>query len=149
MRRLLVLSFALFALLPGAVSLSAQQSLAEAAAQAKTARQQLPVDAPTRDQIVKLLDLLQVRRNIQTVLDGTKEQMLKGAEQGFRRKVPDATPEQMESLRGMVDDEFSETSVDELVQIIIPIYQRHWTKSDVEQITAFYSSPIGQKVLRE
>ncbi len=31
----------------------------------------------------------------------------------------------------------------------IPIYQKHLTKGDVDAMTVFYSSPTGQKLLRE
>jgi len=32
---------------------------------------------------------------------------------------------------------------------MVPIYQKHLTKSDLDAILAFYSSPIGQKLQRE
>jgi uncharacterized protein len=36
-----------------------------------------------------------------------------------------------------------------LINAIIPIYQRHLTKTDIEEMIRFYSSPVGQKLLRE
>jgi hypothetical protein len=32
---------------------------------------------------------------------------------------------------------------------MIPVYQKHLTKGDVDAMGAFYSSPTGQKLLRE
>jgi uncharacterized protein len=32
---------------------------------------------------------------------------------------------------------------------MIPVYQKHLTKGDVEAMGAFYASPTGQKLLRE
>ena len=32
---------------------------------------------------------------------------------------------------------------------MIPVYQRHLSKSDLDSVIAFYSSPVGQKLLRE
>ena len=32
---------------------------------------------------------------------------------------------------------------------MIPVYQRHFSKSDIDGLIAFYSSPTGQKFLRE
>jgi hypothetical protein len=32
---------------------------------------------------------------------------------------------------------------------MIPIYQSHFSESDLNQIVTFYSSPDGQKVLKE
>lgn len=35
------------------------------------------------------------------------------------------------------------------MQAMVPAYQKHFTKGDMDALTAFYSSPAGQKVLRE
>jgi uncharacterized protein len=39
--------------------------------------------------------------------------------------------------------------LDEMLDTIIPIYQRHLTRTDIEELIRFYSSPVGQKLLRE
>ena len=39
--------------------------------------------------------------------------------------------------------------IDEITQAFIPTYQKHFTKGDIEAMNAFYSSPVGQKVLEE
>ncbi len=146
MRKLTLLLLILFA---GVLSLSAQQSLAEAAARSKAGSQALPQDAPAREQVLKLLDLLQVRKNVEIMFAGIKEQARNGAEQGFRSKVPNPTPQQTQQLHALVDDMFSEMSVDEVIEIIVPVYQRHLTKSDIDGIIGFYTSAVGQKLLRE
>ncbi len=46
-----------------------------------------------------------------------------------------------ELIRGM--------PVDEITEAMIPAYQKHFTKADIEAMNAFYSSPVGQKVLQE
>src|SRR5262249_42889308 len=63
-------------------------------------------------------------------------------------KVPNATPKQLAALDGMVDDIVG-AQLDDLINAIIPIYQRHLTKTDIEEMIRFYSSPVGQKLLRE
>jgi uncharacterized protein len=35
------------------------------------------------------------------------------------------------------------------VDAIVPIYQKHLTKADLEALTQFYGSPVGQKILNE
>ncbi len=32
---------------------------------------------------------------------------------------------------------------------MIPIYQRHLTKTDLDAVISFYASPVGQKLLKE
>ncbi len=36
-----------------------------------------------------------------------------------------------------------------MLQATIPVYQKHWTKADVDAMVAFYSTPTGQKMLKE
>src|SRR5437899_4455123 len=109
----------------------------------------LPADAPSRDQVLTLLDLLQVRRNMAVMMDSMKQIMKQGAEQSFREKVHNPTPEQLAAVRGMIDDVIDGISADDMVNAVITIYQRHLSKSDIEEMIRFYSSPVGQKLLRE
>jgi len=140
----------LLALVAMASPLFGQQNLAEAAAAAKAARgHQSAADTPTHDQVVKLLDLLQVRKNMAVMLDGMKQAMKDGVEQGFRERVPNPTPQQLEALHGMVDDMLADLPLDEMIEAIVPIYQRHLSKSDIDEMVRFYSGPVGQKLLRE
>ena len=127
-----------------------QQSLAEAAAAAKASKApQTAGNTPTREQVMKLLDLLQLRKNMTLMLDGMKQVMKEGAEQGFRERVPNPTPTQLKTLNDMVDDMLADMPIDEMLEAIVPIYQRHLTKSDIGELIRFYSSPVGQKLVSE
>lgn len=35
------------------------------------------------------------------------------------------------------------------MQAMVPVYQKHFTKGDIDNLVAFYSSPTGEKILRE
>jgi len=139
----------LLVLLGVAAPLYAQQSVAEAARQAKAKPQGLAADAPTRDQVMKLLDLLQIRKSMSLMMDGMKQAMKQGAQETFRERVPNPTPKQLEALNGMVDDLMADMPLDEMIEAMVPIYRRHLSKSDVDEVIRFYSSAVGQKLLRE
>ena len=139
----------LVVLMAAAIPVYAQQSVAEAAAQAKAKSEGLAADAPTHDQIMKLVDLLQLRRNMSLMMDGMKQAMKQGAEQAFRERVPNPTPKQLEALNGMVEDMMADMPLDEMVEAMVPIYRRHLSRTDVDEIIRFYSSAVGQKLLRE
>jgi hypothetical protein len=139
----------LLVFMAAAAPLYAQQSVAEAAAQAKAKSAGLAADAPSRDQVMKLLDLLQIRKSMSLMMDGMKQAMKQGAEEAFRERVPNPTPKQLEALNGMVDDMMADMPLDEMIEAIVPIYRRHLSKSDVEEVIRFYSSAVGQKLLRE
>lgn len=106
-------------------------------------------DAPTHDQVMTLLDLLQVRKMMATMMDGMKQAMKQGAEESFRERVPDPTPKQLEALHGMIDDAIGDLPLDEMLEAMVPIYRRHLSKSDVEEMIRFFGGPVGQKLLRE
>jgi hypothetical protein len=139
----------LFVFMAAAAPLYAQQSVAEAAAQAKAKSEVLAADAPTRDQVMKLLDLLQIRKSMSLMMDGMKQAMKQGAEEAFRERVPNPTPKQLEALNGMVDDMMADMPLNEMIEAIVPIYRRHLSKNDVDEVIRFYSSTVGQKLLRE
>ena len=112
--------------------------------------QSSPADTvATKEEVVKFLDLTHARSQVVQMLDGMAKQARMGAEQGFRRKVPDATPEQIRHVDELSDAIFADLSPDEVIDAIVPIYQRHFSKSDLDAIVTFYSSPAGQRVLKE
>ena len=126
---------------------TAQQSVAEAAALARNTTQ-AAAESATRDQVLTLLETLQVRKTMAVMLENMKQIMKEATEKSFREKVPNPTPRQLAALSGMVDD-IVDAQLDDLLNAIIPIYQRHLTKTDIEEMIRFYSSPVGQKLLRE
>ena len=49
----------------------------------------------------------------------------------------------------MIDDYLKKFPWDEIIQAMVPVYQKHLTKGDVDHLFVFYSSPTGQKFLHE
>jgi hypothetical protein len=108
-----------------------------------------PTDVPDKADIMKFLELMHARAQMVQTLDGMAKQMRLGAEQGFKQQVTDASPEQLAKVDKLCDDIFKSLPVDEMMDAIVPIYQKHLTKADLTAVTAFYSSPAGQKILKE
>lgn len=106
-------------------------------------------EKPTTEQVLRLLDLLQIKQSIQISVDAMKEEMKDTAEQSFREKIPNPTPEQLQSVHAVVDDVFKTLVFDDLITDVVPVYQKHLTRSDVQTMIAFYSSPAGKKIMRE
>jgi len=52
-------------------------------------------------------------------------------------------------MKATMDDMFDNMPMDEIVETMVPAYQKHLTKGDIDNLVAFYSSPTGAKVLRE
>jgi hypothetical protein len=113
--------------------------------------QQLPVadTAPSKDEVQRFLDLMQVRARMVQMVDGMREQGKRGAEAALRAKIHNPTPDQLEKATKIGDAIFQDLPIDEMVDAVVPIYQRHLTKADLDAVIGFYSSPTGQKLLKE
>ncbi len=56
----------------------------------------------------------------------------------------------METVPQEFWDEFiKEANTEELVNMLAPIYAKHYTESDLKELIAFYKSPIGQKLVEK
>lgn len=105
--------------------------------------------APSKEEVLKFLDILRVKSQLNLYFEGVAKQAKIGAEEGFKHKVPDATPAQLADVDDFAGKLFQNMPIDEMVDAMVPIYQKHLSHEDIEAILAFYSSPVGQKLLRE
>jgi hypothetical protein len=106
-------------------------------------------EAASRDDI--LLYLRAVHSH--DMMEKTMQAMLKPMDQAFRdqfakdgKKVPAGAEKQYNK---MTEELLKNMPIDEMTQAMIPVYEKHFTKGDVQNLIAFYSSPTGQKVLEE
>jgi hypothetical protein len=105
--------------------------------------------APSKEDVLKFMDVLHIKSQLTQYFNGVAKQAKLGAEEGFKEKVPNATPEQLAQVDKFSENLFKDMPVDEMLDAMIPIYQKHLTKEDLDGILAFYASPIGQKLQRE
>ena len=104
---------------------------------------------PSKEDVLKFMEVLRIRTQLVQYFDGVGKQAKLGAEDGFKQKVPNATPAQMADVDQFADGLFKNMPVDEMIDAMVPIYQKHLTKDDLDGILAFYASPVGQKLQRE
>ncbi len=151
MRKALGLLVAMVALCPAV----AQQSLGEIAAQNKAAAEakKAASSAPSSGEVMKLFGLLQIEKTMSAVIAATKEQSMEFAGQMLHERMPDATDAQKKQFQAMIDEEMRQAlgpeAIREMLEATVPVYQRHLTKGDLDAMIAFYSSPVGQKILQE
>jgi uncharacterized protein len=105
--------------------------------------------APSKEEVLKFLEVLRVKPQLTQYFEGITKRAKIGAEEAFRQKVPEATAEQLAEVDKFAENLFKDMPVDEMVDAMVPIYQKHLTKEDLEGILAFYASPVGQKLQRE
>jgi hypothetical protein len=108
-----------------------------------------PNDPPSKAAIMQFFELMQLKTRMVQMTEGMKKSMKAGAEAGFKQKIPNATPEQLAKIDSVADTVFQNFPYGEMFDAMVPIYQRHLTKSDLDAVISFYSSPVGQKLLKE
>jgi hypothetical protein len=78
-------------------------------------------------------------------LNGTKETFMTAIDQMmemFESSREDVPSELWKAL----GDEFNKTSLNELVDMLAPVYFKYMTLDEILQITAFYKTPAGKKL---
>jgi hypothetical protein len=85
-------------------------------------------------------------RKTMEVQSQTMRQLFREQIQKEKGSIP---PDFDEHFKKMMDDLIKGMPADEITQAMIPAYQKHFTKGDIDAMNAFYSSPVGQKVLAE
>jgi hypothetical protein len=111
--------------------------------------QQSAADAPaSRDDIQKYLDAMHYPELMKSTLDAMSKQMHQMTHAQLE-KQPNLPAGFEARVDKMMDDMIKDFPIDDLIQAMIPSYQKHLTKSEVDALTAFYSAPTGQKILKE
>ena len=103
----------------------------------------------SRDDVILLLRTMHSHDFMQKVLAAQSS----GMRQLMREQLVQekgTTPADFDARFAKVMDEVMKgMPVDDISQAMIPAYQKHFTHGDIEAMSAFYASPVGQKVLGE
>jgi uncharacterized protein len=113
-----------------------------------------PNDAPaSKQEVESLLAATHVRERMQLIMENSRKQSKSMLEEILHKELPEANHEELAQAQGMADEMIDDVQrdypIDAVMQDLVPVYQKHLSSSDCEGLVAFYSSPLGQKVLRE
>jgi len=108
------------------------------------------LNAPaTKEDVTKYMEVAHSQKLVRDMLAAMVKPMHQMIHEQYL-KDKDRLPADFEDrMNKMVDDMFSQMPVDQMLDSMVPVYQKHFTKGDLQALTAFYSSPSGQKILRE
>lgn len=107
-------------------------------------------DAPaTREDILKLFDTMKIHEQMRLIMESVLKQQRAMIHEALKKRDPNVSDEELKHLDQFMTDVMKDTPINELLDDMIPVYQKHLTKADVTVMNAFYASPTGQKLLRE
>lgn len=125
------------------------QPPAQSATTTPSAVEVFPANAASRESVLRMLEVLQVKRNMHMLFQGMADAGKNAGRQAFLQKMPNATEEQLKILDSTITDSFKLLNIDDLIDLLVNVYRRHLSQSDVDGIIAFYEGPIGGKYLTE
>jgi uncharacterized protein len=113
------------------------------------AQEPAPDAAATRDDVLQLFSIMQINQQMHTMMDAMMKQQKSLVHDTARRKNPNINQQELDRLDRMMDETIKDFPVEGLLDDMVPVYQKHLSKTDVAAMGTFYSSPTGQKLLRE
>jgi uncharacterized protein len=103
----------------------------------------------SRDDILKLFDVMHVRDQMKQVIAQVLKQMKAMSHDQIKRRDPKLTDEEIARADAKSEQFLKDMPFDGMLDDMIPVYQKHLTKTDVDAMIGFYSTPTGQKILGE
>ena len=92
---------------------------------------------------------MHIRDQMRLVMDSVAKQQREMIREGLKKRAPQMTEQDLARLDQFTSDVLKDFPVDGMLDDMIPVYQKHLNKADVDAMNAFYQSPTGQKMLRE
>ncbi|HKF01710.1 MAG TPA: DUF2059 domain-containing protein [Candidatus Sulfotelmatobacter sp.] len=106
-------------------------------------------DAASKEDVQKLFDVMASRDQVRQLMQQMFAQVRAINRQEMKKKYPDITEEEIARAERGSEELIRNFPIDGMLSDMVPVYQRHFTKTEIDGLTAFYSSPVGQKFLHE
>jgi uncharacterized protein len=107
-------------------------------------------DTPaTKEDIQKYFEVIHSRDMTDKMMNAMLKPMQQMMHAEYVKNQDKLPADYEERMNKRMDAMVKNMPYDEMMQAMIPSYEKHLTKGDIDSLLAFYSSPTGQKVLRE
>jgi len=107
-------------------------------------------DSPaTKEDVEKYLQVVHSHDMMKKMAVAMSQGMHQMLHQQYLKHKDDLPADYESKMTARMDDMFENMPWDEMMQAMAPVYEKHFTKGDIDSLIAFYSSPTGEKMLRE
>jgi hypothetical protein len=103
----------------------------------------------TKEDVERYLQAIHSHEMMQNMMDAMAKPMHQMMHDQYVKDKDKLPPDFEERMTKMTDDMLKDMPFDEMMQAMVPAYQKHFTKGDMDALIAFYTAPTGQKILRE
>jgi|HubBroStandDraft_6_1064221.scaffolds.fasta_scaffold28378_3 hypothetical protein len=107
-------------------------------------------DVPaTKEDIQKLFEVMQIHQQMRQVMDAMMKQQSAMIHETLKNRYPQTSAERIARADQLISETMKDMPMDAILEDMIPIYRRHFSKTDIDAMSTFYASPTGQKMMRE
>jgi uncharacterized protein len=99
--------------------------------------------------VERYFEVMHSRDMVTKMMDAMIKPMHEMMHQQFQRSGVELPPEFEARMNKRMDEMIRGMDWAGLMDAMVPAYQRHLTKGDIDALVAFYGTPTGQKILRE
>jgi uncharacterized protein len=114
-----------------------------------TAASPQAADVPSKEQLMRLFELMEIQKQMGAMASAVGDNL----EKLLPSSMGDITENQRTALTNLNTELYtkmmSPAFIESYLAELIPVYQHHFTRSEVNDLIAFYSTPVGKKFLRE
>jgi len=103
----------------------------------------------SRDDVILLLRTMHSHDMVRRTMEVQASSMQKLFHDAILKDTGKVPPDFDARFKKAMTDMLNGMPTDEIVQAMIPAYQKHFTHGDIAAMNTFYASPVGQKVLQE
>ena len=103
----------------------------------------------TREDVLKLFDVMKIHEQMISVMTTIATQQRAMMHEGMRKHFPQISNEELARLDKFTTETMKDMPIDGMLDDMIPVYQKHLTRGNVDAMSVFYASPTGQKLLHE
>ena len=106
-------------------------------------------DAPSKEDVKRLLDLMASREQMRQTMKQVSAQMRSLSRQEMKKDHPEMSDADLARMDRQSDEFIKNFPLDDMLNDMVVVYQKHFSKSEIDGMITFYSSPTGQKFLHE
>jgi len=107
-------------------------------------------DTPaTKEDVARYLQVVQSHDMMKKMAKAMSQGMRQMLHELYLKDKANLPADYETKMTARMDEMYENMPWDEMIQAMAPVYQKHLTKGDVDNLVVFYSSPTGAKLLRE
>ena len=107
-------------------------------------------DSPaTKEDVQKYLEVVHSRDLMRKTGAAMAQGMHPMLHEQYLKHKDELPPDYEQKMTVRMDEMLGNMPWDDMMQAMVPVYQKHFSKGDLDNLVAFYTSPTGAKLLRD